>query len=150
MQCHQLLVMSCYLQPSFPVVFMTAFRSHVVLLFSSLLSCYKSWLHLMLVSNSACLLFGVLGWAKCDSYWENLSSAHFRSDICADPGYTEVLETSMWIPAKWALQFRIGLLWESTVSCKIAARCIHVLQAIQQTSENYSINLSVKGGKKIK
>lgn len=58
-------------------------------------------------------------------------------------------ETSVWIPAKWPLQFHIGLLQESTASCKIAARPIRVLQAIQQTSENYSINLSVKGGKKL-
>lgn len=55
----------------------------------------------------------------------------------------------MWIPAKWALQFDIGLLWESTVSCEIAARPVHILQAIQQTSENYSIRLSVRGGEKL-
>lgn len=58
-------------------------------------------------------------------------------------------ETSVGIPAKRALQFHIGLLGESTVSCKIAARPIHILQAIQHTSENYSINLSVKGGRKL-
>lgn len=38
---------------------------------------------------------------------------------------------------------------ESQLSAVTAARPIHILQAIQQTSENYSINLSVKGGKKL-
>lgn len=49
----------------------------------------------------------------------------------------------------WALQFHTALLQESTVSYKIAARPMCILQAIQQTSENYSINLCVKSGKKI-
>lgn len=47
----------------------------------SFLSYCKSCLGQMLVSNSARLLFGVFGWAKCDSNWDNFSSAHVLHQI---------------------------------------------------------------------
>lgn len=155
MRCHQLLVMSCCLLSYLPIVDNCCFHGSLQHWHSigfcllSLLSYCKSWLGLMLVSSSACLLLAVFSQAKCNRCWENFSSAHFRSDICADPRYTQMPKTSAWISAKWALQFHTSLLWESTVSYEIAARCLHILQAIQQTWENYSINLCVKGGKKI-
>lgn len=63
------------------VVFTAAFRNHMVLAFafSPSLPTAKSWLGLMLVSSSACL--AVFSWAKCNSYWENFSSAHVLDQI---------------------------------------------------------------------
>lgn len=101
---------------------------------------------LTLVSS---LLLAVFSWAKCNSYWENFSSAYVLDQIFVE--IQDILKCQKHpceFLLSWALQFHITLLGESTVRYKVAARPTGVLQATQQTSKNYSINLYVKGRKK--